>query len=644
MRTWLTATSSVPARPDPGSPLAGRATPASARDVLAGVLAGSVVAATAAVDGGYFPTAWGWSALALLLVAAATLIVADRIDVARLDAVFLGSLAALVIWVALSSLWSDSVPRTLLEVQRGIVYVGAGAALLLLARRRATAGIVGGLLAASAGVCAYALATRLFPERFGYDLESGYQLARPLGYWNALGILAALGILLALGFAVSAGRAAPAAAAATLPVLVTTLYFTFSRGAVVALAVGLAAMLASDPRRLRLAITGLVLAPPAAVAVALASSSEGLAREQAPLEVASREGRRLAVALVVLAVLAALVRSVLGRLHAKVDVPERLRRAAGLTLIAATGAVALGGLVAVGGPVAFVTRAYDSFQAPLPATGGQLEGRLFSVSGNGRADYWRVALDAYRDDPALGSGAGTYELHWARERPTAFNARDAHSLYLETLAELGPIGLALLLVALGAPLLALRTARRNPLGAAAAGGYAAYLVHAALDWDWELPAVTIAGLSCGIALLVARRRPEDDRPIGVRLRALGLAALAVPAAFAFVAYVGNSALAVASDAAAEGRYERAAADARRATRWTPWASDAWETLAEAQLARGDQAAARASFRKAIAKDPDDWNLWYGLARASEGGERTAALQHARRLNPRGRELDLLELG
>jgi hypothetical protein len=77
------------------------------------------------------------------------------------------------------------------------------------------------------------------------------------------------------------------------------------------------------------------------------------------------------------------------------------------------------------------------------------------------------------------------------------SVRDAHSLYLETLAELGLLGLALLGLALAPPLLA---AFRGA-SAAAAGGYVAFLVHAGLDWDWELPAVTLAGLLCGAALI-----------------------------------------------------------------------------------------------------------------------------------------------
>src|SRR6266508_1361348 len=92
---------------------------------------------------------------------------------------------------------------------------------------------------------------------------------------------------------------------------------------------------------------------------------------------------------------------------------------------------------------------------------------------------------------------------------------DAHSLYLESLAELGPAGLALVLLAFGLPL-ALR--RRDALSAAVLPAYLAYLVHAGLDWDWEMPAVTLFGLACGVALVAGSGR---------RIRVAGVARLAV---------------------------------------------------------------------------------------------------------------------
>src|SRR5207244_4989318 len=94
-------------------------------------------------------------------------------------------------------------------------------------------------------------------------------------------------------------------AAASLLVLVPTLYFTFSRGALIAAFVGLIVLFALDPRRLQFAAVFLCVAPAPILAVALASRSHALTRQSSVLPQAAHDGRRLAYALVVLAVVAA---------------------------------------------------------------------------------------------------------------------------------------------------------------------------------------------------------------------------------------------------------------------------------------------------------------------------------------------------
>jgi O-antigen ligase len=123
-----------------------------------------------------------------------------------------------------------------------------------------------------------------------------------------------------------------------------------------------------------------------------------------------------------------------------------------------------------------------------------------------RPAYWRVAASDVSEHPLLGSGAGSFDDYWLEHRPIPADVRDAHSLYLETVAELGIVGLALLLCALGTPLVAAVRARAQGVLASAAAGYAAFLVHAGLDWDWEMPVTVVAGLACGAAILVAPRR------------------------------------------------------------------------------------------------------------------------------------------
>jgi hypothetical protein len=55
--------------------------------------------------------------------------------------------------------------------------------------------------------------------------------------------------------------------------------------------------------------------------------------------------------------------------------------------------------------------------------------------------------------------------------------------------------------------------------------YTAFLIHAGLDWDWEMPAVIVAGLCCGAAAAAADLGPE--RPLGRTARAAVLIAALV---------------------------------------------------------------------------------------------------------------------
>jgi O-antigen ligase len=122
-----------------------------------------------------------------------------------------------------------------------------------------------------------------------------------------------------------------------------------------------------------------------------------------------------------------------------------------------------------------------------------------------RSAYWRAAISDAREHPLAGSGAGSFDDYWTRHRTVEVGVQDAHSLYLETLAELGLVGLALLVCTLVPPLIAVGVARSDPNVAIAAAGYIAFLVHAGLDWDWEMPAATLTGLACAAALLAAAR-------------------------------------------------------------------------------------------------------------------------------------------
>jgi hypothetical protein len=168
--------------------------------VLAFVGIAALVAGFAAAGGGYFPTAWGWTALALMWVAALALVLAPAIELTRLELGALAGWTALATWTWLSIAWSQDAGQSVLEGQRLLVFVAGVGALVLLARRISTPTVIGGVLTGITVVSAYSLATRLFPERIGdFDSVAAYRLAAPIGYWNSLGLLVVLGSLLALG-------------------------------------------------------------------------------------------------------------------------------------------------------------------------------------------------------------------------------------------------------------------------------------------------------------------------------------------------------------------------------------------------------------------------------------------------------------
>ena len=249
----------------------------------------------------------------------------------------------------------------------------------------------------------------------------------------------------------------------------------------------------------------------------------------------------------------------------------------------------------------------------------------------------RVAWHDAERHPLVGSGAGSYESEWFRHRSEEFDATNAHQLYLETLAELGPLGLGLLLAALGAPLVAAWRGRRHPLAAGATAAYAAFLVHV-VDWDWQLAAVSMAALSSGAALMVMARGSRSV-PLDTRARSISAAAGLALAGFALWSLHESSyPLGQARDAMDDGKWvsvERHASDA--VARVGGSSALAWQLLGESQTALRKPAAARMSLRVAVRRDPSSWASWYDLANVTSGAERRTAASKALSLNPLGPE-------
>jgi tetratricopeptide (TPR) repeat protein len=592
-----------------------------------------LIAGVAADHGGYFATTWGWVSLVFLWAAAIALVSRGRIQLSPVEIALIVATTAFVAWIGLSIAWSAMPTGSVDELERALVYPAGVLALMLIVRSRSVELLLGTLLTGIVAVAAYALASRLFPDRLGsFDSVAAYRLSEPVGYWNALGLFAGMGALLALGFTARARTPlVRALAGASLPILLATLYFTFSRGGSIAFGFGLLVALAFDTRRLQLIGTVVALAPACALAVWLSSRKSALTTLGSPLDQAVQQGHRLALELLGLTLLAGLVALALAILERRVPIDRSVReKLAALTIaavVAGFGAV----FATYGGPHTLVQSAIDSFKAP-PAGGPTLTSHLLSLSNEGRLDTWDAAWRDFVQHPLLGSGAGSYEEYWLAHRPNEADVIDAHSLYMETLGETGAIGLVLLVLFLAVPFAAFANRRQHVVPFALAA-YAAYLLGAGVDWHWEITGLTMTALCCGVAPLIAGRPRRRLRTASTRARVGLLAVIVLAAAFSLMTLVGNRALSSASAAADADNYRQSERDARSAQGWLPWSSEPWQLLGEARLGLGDLPGAARYLRQAVAKDPNDWTIWEDLGWVTNGRESKAAFAQARRLNP-----------
>jgi hypothetical protein len=188
---------------------------------------------------------------------------------------------------------------------------------------------------------------------------------------------------------------------------------------------------------------------------------------------------------------------------------------------------------------------------------------------------------------------------------------------------------------LAVPLLAARRVIGTAYIPALTAAYIAFLAHAAIDWDWEMPVVTISELACGAAIVAAAR--AEPPPLRRSIRIGGLALALGLGGCTLVLLVGNRDLSAATAAAASGQ-DTLQARARAAQRWVPWSPDPPRWLAALQLERGNRPAARRLLAAGLARDATDWSLWLEMAAASDGPARTRAITTAVRLNPKGPEV------
>ncbi len=450
-----------------------------ARAVL---LAGPV--ALAFFSGGYFDEPRAWAGLITWgLVVAAALTAPRILPLSRSGRVVLVGLVLLAAWTLLSITWAPIAGDAYHRGQLALLYVGSLIAAGALLRGGALRVVEPAVAAGALVVIGYGLSERLLPGllHFSRSLSAEGRLEQPLTYWNAMGELAAIGLVLCLRLAGDATRSRwlrLLATAAAVP-LGMGLYTSFSRGALFAAGAGIVTLAVVAPSREGWR-SGAVAFAAAVLAAVAAAPFKGVTSLVGSLATRERQGA-WTLALMALVILAA-VGLQWWLTRREVSRPLRLPRMAPAIALA---------IVIAGLGVAIVAGAKERSTGPLSAGAT----RLATLQSN-RYAYWRVAMRAFEDEPLRGVGAGGWAVYWLRYRPVQEFAADAHSLPLQTMAELGLVGLGLLTVFVaGIGFAAVMAFRAAPaISAGTIAGVVTYFAHAPLDWDWEMPALTLFAL------------------------------------------------------------------------------------------------------------------------------------------------------
>ncbi len=496
-------------------------------------------------------------------------------------------------------------------------------------------------------ICTCGLITRILPHVWPIAPElANNRLSFPVTYWNALGVLAGFGVVICAHLTSDLKERAyvRALAAAAIPVLLVTLYFTFSRGAIAVTVVAIVVYsLFGRPRGLLTAV--LASAPAGAVGLAVAYGANRLATTHPTVPGAVSQGHRVAIVLLACVVGAAGLRLLLLPLDWRLErltLPRRARRYAARGGWAALGAVVL--IIGVGFR-GTISREYQRFVSPARVgNGADLRSRLTDPGNNGRLDLWRVALHGFESKPLVGNGAGTFADTWTQKRPTRVVAVDAHSLYLEVLDELGLVGLVLLLAVVVTALQ--RAARRirgpdRPLHAAVFAVMLAWAIHAGVDWDWEMPVVTIVFFVLAGCVLA-----RQDPPLLSRVRSwlvltpqrralLGLGCILLGVAPMYI-WLSQRKLDQASAAYSAGNCEAATRAALSSISVVGTRADPYEILAYCDVKRGMPRLALAAIHQAISLDSknSDYAVDLALIQAAAGMNPLNAAKQALALDPR----------
>ena len=451
----------------------------------------------------------------------------------------------------------------------------------------------------------------------------------------------------------------PAVSALAYPIaglMIVALFLTYSRSALLAAVIVVALWLVFVPLRLRSAAILIGAGLGALPLLLWATSKAAFTEDGVAISVREDVGPEFGVMLLVLVLALYAVgfafTSSRGRMRIEDDARRAIGRALAAGLVVAAVAVVGGIALSDQGLRGTLSERWDELtNESVTPTGGP--DRLAATSSS-RSGYWRQAIDVFKDEPLAGVGAGGFATAGLRFSDSTRISHNAHGYPMQTLADLGVIGLvvtlALALAWLIAALRAVGATPRSRLGQLFLIGRPervdhmrapawtddriavtalflaaiAYGIQSALDWTWLVPgppvrALVAAGFVAGRGPAPGAAAPAEPPPRArvtpVRV-ALAIGAVVAALAASWSIWQPERADSKADEAIAlsgSGDLDAALAAARDAQDIDPLSIKPLFAEAAVQQRAGREDEALAVFQRAALEHRRDPQAWLRLA-------------------------------
>ena len=458
----------------------------------------------------------------ILVLAFFTLFISNfYADIPRVGWVLVELMAVLVFVKGLSLVWTISPPETIEELLRSSMYLATFAmTLAALSSRRLVPPFMDGLFLISLAVGGYGLLQKVNPVEYPTRTTDAVRIGSTIEYPNTVAVVLGMGIVLGLARMTQlTGPIVRGLYAVGLMVCSLALYFTLSRGGLMAVGIGMLVLFALSGNRLQMFANVLLFSVPLLWVVQQAQGLENLFEVGIPPQERLQDGSALRTDVLIAAVVVFVFQAAYALLKERYELLPGTRRA----LSAAAVALVLVGVGFVGYAVVNQQLQKGGLVGTFATGVGKTERaneRLTSLSSNSRDNYWSVAWDEWKEHPLTGTGAGTFHYTWLQNRPDFSGVRQVHNVYLEQGTETGVV--AFLALAGFAALLLFYAARgtwravgdRRLLLSGLTAAAAAYLVHSSLEWHWYIPPSTLFFFAlAGVALKYAEKT-ELEAPDG----------------------------------------------------------------------------------------------------------------------------------